>query len=294
MNIIILDIIRSLSTALQSQYDAAQANTIAWWLLSWITEQPQSVLLTRKAIELSESSYKALQTALHEHLTLHKPLQYCLGSVPFNEITILVEPPILIPRPETEEWSAQLIECLKKTSLKNFRVLDLCTGSGCIGLIIAYHFPQAQVVATDINPHAVALAQKNAQCNRISNISIIKSDLFESLPPQQFDLIVSNPPYIAPEEWNNLEPSVRHWEDPVALTTHDEGLSLIKTIINQAPAWLQPNSLIDQECHGQLWLEIGYNQGPVVQDYMYEHSFKKVTILKDLARHNRVVIGSLL
>jgi len=262
-------------------HNTAAAEHAAWWLLQKLTEMPYSTVLLTKEITLTAEQEKTLDQWLYEMVHDHKPLAYILGTVPFLDLTLVVEPPILIPRPETEEWCNTLIKQLQTTRITN--ILDLCTGSGCIVLAVAQAFPQAHVTAVDIVPHALELTQKNAQRNGIANITYVLSDLYTNVTAQKYDLIVSNPPYITEVEWNSVELSVKNWEDPGALLAADDGLALIKRIITQAPPFLNAN--------GQLWIEIGYQQGPAVKELFITHGFSKVTVLKDYNGNDRVVHG---
>jgi release factor glutamine methyltransferase len=146
------------------------------------------------------------------------------GNQPFGQLDLLVEPPVLIPRPETEEWVYKLINEIKASGQDDrpAKVLDLCSGSGCIGLALASELPRFRVTGLDINSKAVELAQKNASRNRVNNVVFEEVDLFDNqamtnLKLGQFDIVVSNPPYIPPTEYLQLDRSVRDYEDPRAL-----------------------------------------------------------------------------
>ncbi|MGE0207392.1 MAG: peptide chain release factor N(5)-glutamine methyltransferase [Candidatus Babeliales bacterium] len=266
----------------------------AWWLLQAITKKSEAQLLAQQTIELSKDEEYQLQKAINDHKKNLKPLQYIIGWVPFLDSHIFVEPPILIPRPETEEWCDNLIKQLQQLPDKNIYILDLATGSGCIAIALAKALPQARILATDISEQAVALARKNAKYNGAHPIEFLKSDLYTSIPHSYtFDLIVSNPPYIAPDEWENLSPMVKKWEDQKALAAPDSGYAIIQEIIQHAAAYLKKNSVCKQANIPQLVLEIGYNQGPTVKKYMQEAGFVEVTIHKDLEGKDRLVTGGL-
>lgn len=212
----------------------------AWWLLEHITQLPQTNLIIKTT--LNQNQIQQLNQCIDQISKKHKPLAYIIGWVPFLDLKILTQPPILIPRPETEEWVYQLILDLKPKSSQIRRILDIGTGSGAISLALAKSFPMAQITAIDINPNAIALAQKNASLNKIKNIRFIESDLFTQIhPQQQFDLIVSNPPYIDPQEKKTMHPSVTAWEDPSALFADKQGLALISQIMHQAKSYITPN-----------------------------------------------------
>ncbi len=168
----------------------------------------------------------------------------------------------------------------------------MATGSGCIGLALAYHLPQAQVIATDKADTALALAHKNSTHNNIHNIRFIQSDLFNNLPTTpSFDLIVTNPPYIAESERTTMDDAVLNWEDHSALFAPDNGLSLIKKIIIDAPAHIAHNEEIKNKNIPQLIIEIGYQQGLAVQQLMIDAGYNAVSVYKDIEKKDRVVVG---
>lgn len=260
--------------------------TVAWLLLEKLFGKTKEELITLHYLPMNEEEKKVLLTWIDE-LKQNKPLQYILGQVPFLDLWIEVEPPILIPRPETESWCAELIEEINVLKDQAFDILDLCTGSGCLALALADAFPYAQVVAGDINPQAVALAQQNAQKNNIQNVNIILSDLYSSLPQKQYDLIVSNPPYLSEEEWQSIDANVKEWEDKKALVADNDGLYLIEQIIKMGCDYLKTNSNIPYN----MWIEIGYKQGTKVVELFKKYDYRDVKILHDYQGHDRVVIG---
>ena len=271
-------------------YPGPIAQHNAWILLEHLTQSDQAHLIALDQIELSSEQQKKLDQWILLLTQQHMPLQYLLGNVPFIDIKILVEPPVLIPRPETEEWCDTLITELKRTLKAELKILDLCTGSGCIGLSLAKAFPQSMVYATDTEQYALSLAQKNATLNHIQNIVFLASDVYEAIPhDQKYDLIVANPPYITQEEWPMLEPEVKNWEASHALVAPDNGLAVINKIITGARAHLKPNSITIP----QLWIEIGYQQGRQVSELFKQAGFVDVEVLQDWYSKDRVVIGKL-
>jgi len=272
--------------------DPVLCTQYSWWILEALTGQKKEQLITRSTDDLSEEQLNRLDDWMKEILNRNKPLQYILGSVPFLDLEILVEPPTLIPRPETEELCADLITQLTQLNNQKIKILDIGTGSGCIALSLAKALPNAQVYATDIADAALELAQKNATHNNIKNISFIKSDVFQNIPTDlKFDLIVSNPPYIAPEEWKDLDPSVVEWEDRTALIAQNKGLAIIERIVKQAPQFLKENKELAQHNVPQLLIEIGYTQGSAVSRLLENAGFDAITIKKDLEGKDRIVTG---
>lgn len=271
-----------------------QCYQYAWWILTFITGKQRSHLIAHPDLQLTAHQKEKLEEIINQMVVQHKPLQYIMGEVPFLDAHIVVRPPVLIPRPETEEWTAWLIEQLQPIKHEPLAVIDMCTGSGCIAIALAQAFAQATVYATDIADHALACAQENIRHNRVQNITLVKSDLFDALPDDfKFDLIVANPPYIAPEEWSELDASVAEWEDKNALIAPDHGLALIFAIIKQAPRYLKQNPFFAAHHVPQLMIEIGHQQGPIVKAAMEKTGFVDVQIKKDSAGKDRVVMGML-
>lgn len=291
----ILSLAREIEKSLSQIYDDATAcQQYAWWILQAITGKNQAQLMAQDLVALTQEQDQKLAHWLDRLINQHEPLQYLLGSVPFGDLDILVRPPTLIPRPETEEWVLHLIAQLRQLKNQEITILDLCTGTGCIALALAQAFTKAHVYAVDISEHAIELAKKNAAHNNINNVTFVHTDLFDALETNSlFDIIVSNPPYISFDEFEELDPSVRSWEDPQALVAHDDGLAIINQIIEQAPDYLKRNDDLKKHAIPQLVIEIGYKQGPAVVDLMHSFGFKDAKIIKDLEGKDRVVAGRL-
>lgn len=291
----VVDIIKLLQEQLATRYpDTTLQQQTAWWMLEAVTKKNKAYLLAHETIELTVQQQNALNNWIHQQVHQHMPLQYLLGAVPFGDLEVLVEPPILIPRPETEEWCMDLIEQLQKLEDQSISILDLCSGSGCIGLALAHALPHAQVYAVDIAPEAIQLGVMNAQHNDVENITFIESDLFTNIPENtHFDLIVSNPPYIPSQEWQELDLSVTKWEDPVALIADDQGLEVIRRIINQAPSYIKQNTAFAQHDIPQFVMEIDPPQAETVCTLLQDAGFNTVTTKKDLERKERIVMGSM-
>ncbi len=291
----VIDLIHNSEHQLRMVYpDATECHQYAWWLLEKLTGKPKAQLIVQETIPLSTSDHNKLQDWLHKLVDEHMPIQYILGSVPFNDVDIIVKPPTLIPRPETEEWTCNLIDQLRSAHPEegSLVILDLCTGSGCIAVALAKTFPYATITAIDIATSALLLTQENANHNNVTNVTCIKSDLYNALPQgAQFDLIVSNPPYIAEDEWCTLDVSVTHWEDKKALVASDHGLAIIERIIESAPRFLKPNNALEQHKIPQLIIEIGYAQGPIVKKLMDNAGYHDTQIIKDLEGKDRIVVG---
>lgn len=272
--------------------DHMLCNQYAWWMLESILNKTETELIAHDTLTITADQKLTIDDWIHK-LTVDKmPLAYLIGSVPFNDITIMVEPPVLIPRPETEEWTVRLIEQLKKLDNKNLTILDLCTGTGCIACALAKALPKAQLYAIDLSDQALACAQKNIVNTMAANVVLIQSDLFDALPTGlQFDIIVGNPPYIALSDWATLDEQVLEWEDKTALVADDDGFSIIAKIIKNAPQYLKENRELQEKKIPQLLLEIDYTQAKRATSLLEQTGFCDVAVLKDLEGKDRVVTG---
>ena len=207
------------------------------------------------------------------------PLQHILGEVEFFKRTFKCDNRALVPRPETEELISILLELGKSSPFK--RILDLCTGSGVIGLTLAAELPEAEVTCTDISPEALALAKENAETLNLPLIGFIESNAFDKVTGT-YDLIVSNPPYVAESERPNASKELHH--DPaLALYSGADGLDFIRQIIPAAKAHLNEGA--------HLALEIGHAQSEAVQALLTEHSYQNITVAKDLNQIPRFPIA---
>lgn len=213
-----------------------------------------------------------------------EPIAYILGHQDFYGLNLAIRPPMLVPRPETEDLVACALEHLKGRA--NPRVLDLCTGSGCVGVAIAHHAPTASVTASDLNPEACQLAIENRQRIGVA-MTVYHGDLFAALPAslEAFDVIVANPPYVEEGAWNSLAPDITAYEDPKALLAGADGLDLVRRIVATAPTWLRPGGL--------LAVEIGEDQYPATAALLDGAGFAQVHTRKDLANIDRIAVASI-
>lgn len=259
----------------------------AWWLLEKLTGLRKSDLLLQENIDLTDLQITTLNEWVSLRVVYKKPLQYILGFVPFCDLEIFVEPPILIPRPETEEWVSWLINKLEPLKDEAFDVLDLCTGTGCIALAIAQSFKQANVVGSDINASAIKLAKKNQSANAVKNVSWMISDLFQALPSsQKFDLIICNPPYASEDEWTKLDEDVRWWEDKKAIVGGTTGNELYEKVITQSKLWLKKESKFTTYTLPNLVLELGIGN-EAVERFTQQEYFADVLVHRDMQGVNR-------
>lgn len=212
------------------------------------------------------------------------PVEHITHQKEFMKLNFFVNNNVLIPRQDTEILVEEVINIAKKINAKN--ILDLCTGSGAIGISIANYLPNIEIVATDISNEALKIAKKNAISNNVQNqMTFIKSDLFENLDNQKFDIIVSNPPYIKTRDIEKLDTQVKK-EPYIALDGGEDGLDFYKKIIKESYQYLKYN--------GYLCVEIGYDQKKdVINLYNESGNFENIYSKKDLANNDRIVIGQI-
>ena len=211
-----------------------------------------------------------------------EPLAYLLGRRGFWTLDLQVSPATLIPRPETERLVELALERLPDD--RPLRVADLGTGSGAIALALASERPLAQVVATDLSGDALQVAQANAETNRIANVAFRQGSWLAPLAGQRFDLIASNPPYIADGDPHLMQGDLRY-EPPAALSSGADGLDAIREIVAKAPAYLLPG--------GWLLLEHGWDQGEAIRALLLAAGFVDVATETDLEARDRVTLGRL-
>lgn len=258
-------------------HQIADAKTDAWILMEYAANIDRNFYymhMNKAMPEQDREDYRNLLKRRGERI----PLQYIVGEAWFYGRPFRVTPAVLIPRQDTEV----LVEEALKRIMPGMRVLDLCTGSGCILLTI---LKEASVsgVGADISPEALQVAELNRRRLKVK-AGWIESDLFASIGGT-FDMIVSNPPYIVRDVIRELEPEVRDHEPLLALDGHGDGLYFYRRIVREAPSYLKPG--------GWLCMEIGWDQGPGLRELLSEAGFLSVEIIKDLAGLDRVAVGRL-
>lgn len=227
---------------------------------------------------LSPANQQALDQLLSRALQ-DEPIAYIIGRWPFWNIDLEVAPCTLIPRPDTELLVEQVLSLVLP---ENASVLDLGTGTGAVALALAYNRPLWQVTAAEKVSAAVELAQRNASSLAVTNCTVLQSNWYSAVAGQRFDVIVSNPPYIEPDDPHL---AALHYEPVSALIAAEHGLADLAAICRQAPAYLRPE--------GWLWLEHGYNQADAVQQLLSDAGFSQVQSRRDYGGNWRISGGRL-
>lgn len=256
----------------------ADAKTDAWLLLSMVCRMERSFYYLHMEEDLPEEELREYEIALKKRAE-HIPLQYIVGETEFMGLKFKVNSSVLIPRQDTET----LVEEALKVVKPGMKVLDLCTGSGCIIVSILHNVAEVEGFAVDISKQALLVAKDNAKLNDVQAV-FERSDVFDNVTGT-YDVIVSNPPYIRTQEIVKLMPEVQEFEPMEALDGKEDGLYFYRKIIAESKDYLNPD--------GKLLFEIGYDQGEAVSAMMRDAGFKDVQVVKDLAQNDRVVTGRL-
>jgi len=231
----------------------------------------------------------AQRSALRSHVERRRkgePVAYILGRKEFYGLDFFVDGRVLVPRPETERLVDAVLEALPVHSVGG-RVLDLGTGSGAVAIAVARARPTVDVDAVDLSEDALVVARRNALRHAAIRVRAIRGDLFAGLPlSARYDVVVSNPPYIATGDLQGLPVDVALWEPRSALDGGADGLALVRRIVSEAPRWLSPN--------GRLCLEVGAGQAPTVRDLVAAvGAFDPALAIRDYAGIERVVVADL-
>jgi release factor glutamine methyltransferase len=239
-------------------------------------------LILDAARELERATLDAYK-ALHVRRRRGEPVAYLRGEREFYGRRFVVDRRVLVPRPETELLVEVALARTRALSLCA-RVLDVCTGSGCVAVTLKKERPTTLVMASDVSEEALAVARDN--CTRLGAlVGLVRSDLFRGLSGARFDLVTANPPYLSDADMRALPPDVRDFEPAVALAAGPDGLALVRRIVCEAPALLAPG--------GVLALEIGAGQAPAVRALFEGAGFVEVAVERDYGGHERVVSARL-
>lgn len=254
------------------------AEVDAWYLFEHVSEMNRSSYFLHMEEEMALDRAEKLAQLVKQRAK-RIPLQYITGSQEFMGYSFLVSPATLIPRQDTEV----LVETVSKYA-EGKKVLDLCTGTGCILLSLAKMCHLAKAVGTDISAEAIETAKKN-RARLETDAEFFCGDLFDAVPEERFDIIVSNPPYIPSAVIETLMPEVKEHEPMRALDGDEDGLTFYKRIIQEASKFLTEK--------GQIFFEIGCEQGADVSALLLRNGFENISIIKDLAGLDRVVSATL-
>ena len=248
----------------------------AWYLLQMVCRIERSYYYVHGEEDITQDAQKEYEIAVQKRAE-HIPFLYIIGEQEFMGLRFKVNSNVLIPRQDTETLVEQVLKIVKP----GMKVLDLCTGSGCVLISVLKNAPELTGMGSDISKTALLVAKENAKLHEV-DADWIRSDLFDNIT-ETFDVIMANPPYIPTGEILSLMPEVRDFEPENALDGGADGLDFYRKIAGQVKDYLNPG--------GYVYMEIGYDQGEAVSELMRNAGFTEVEVIKDLARNDRVVKG---
>lgn len=271
-----------LKQEISKYYEDNEASSITYLLLEDFFNITKQDVITKKPVDLDKSHIEEM-TATLKRVKNMEPVQYIIGKADFYGRKFIVNPAVLIPRPETEELVDLVVRENKSSGLT---VLDIGTGSGCIAISLQLHLKEATVFGLDISPQALKVAEENAVLNNASVRWMEKDILNSAVDLQELDLIVSNPPYVRKKESKLMSKNVLKYEPQIALFVPDKDpLIFYKKIIHQAQELLKDK--------GKLYFEINEAYGQELKQYMEENGFSEVDIFEDFQGKERMVRGHL-
>ena len=265
---------------LNNGFDVEEAKTEVDFAIDTLFNYKYTDYLVGK--RLDNSQLEKLEKVFKERVETHRPLQQIVGQSYFYKRKFFVDENTLIPRPETELLVYSALEIAQK--IENPFVLDIGTGTGCIPVTLVLENSNITADAVDISEKALETAKKNAVFHNVSEkVNFIKSDLFENVK-KQYNMIVSNPPYIPVKDKETLQIEVRDFDPAIALFTKDElGIEFYEKIIKQAMDYLLPD--------GYILFELGINQAEPVGNMLVDNKYKPVEIIQDYNSIPRVIIA---
>ena len=249
-------------------------------LLSWITGLSREQLYAQSDVLLSDDAATRYRQLLSQRC-MAIPIAYIIGSREFYGRSFQVTPNVLIPRPDTETLVDTALRYLQDS--QEPEVLDLCTGSGCVGITIAAERSDSRLTLADISSQALEVARANAQLLLTRQPTIVQSNIFSELTGKQYSLVVTNPPYLTDSWYDGTEPQVKVEPKLALLGGEEDGLAIIRRIVSEAPAYLLDG--------GALMIECDYRQVDTVMLLLTERGYSEVGNERDLAQLKRVVRG---
>ena len=262
---------------LGSYYPAGEVAAFTRVIATEILGIPQMTFFLKENVELTHEQEATLEDAI-KRLQKYEPIQYIQGYSDFCGLRFKVTPATLIPRPETSE----LVEWVASEATGNERILDIGTGSGCIAVSLANKMPQSEVTAWDISNEALAVATENSRSNG-TEVLFEQVDILSNRPEEkQFDIIVSNPPYIKENEKSAMHSNVLDWEPHTALFVPDsDPLLFYRTIAKKGLTLLKPG--------GTLYFEINRAHGAETADMLADYGYNNIELRKDFADNDRMI-----
>lgn len=274
----IKDLIKQASDYLKDK-EIADFDIDSWLLAEHVFQITRAKIYLFPDMKVDESEAEKYFELIKKRAE-HIPLQHLTGIQEFMGMEFIVNEHVLIPRQDTETLVEEVIRYINQRE-NIVKVLDMCTGSGCIGISIDKICDNVQVEAVDISEEALCVAEKN-NIKHSGNVNFILSDMFDNID-RKYDVIVSNPPYIETAEVEKLMPEVRGHEPLIALDGTEDGLKFYRIICENLKMHLSEE--------GAVFFEIGYNQGGTVPEILRQNGFDNIKVIKDLSGNDRVVVA---
>ena len=255
--------------------------SLARFLLMYILDENSQQFTNNISEQLTKEKEELYFSLIDKHIEKNVPLSHLAGFEYFYDRKFKVTKDVLSPRMETEELIYKVIEYIKSINKNNIKILDLCTGSGIIGITLRkeLEFKSIEVVASDISEEALKVAKENAIMNK-AEVKFIQSDIFENIN-EKFDIIVSNPPYIAYNDKITMEDNVLNYDPHLALFAEEDGMYFYREIVENAKEYLEEDGLV--------FFEIGYDQREKILKLANENGFK-AEVYKDINGRDRMAI----
>ena len=276
MEILVKDFVKENTNKLDAA-GISDASVDIWLLLEHFADIKKSEYFANQDMQISKVQADQIEEAVEKRID-HIPLQHIIGETEFMGLTFKVNEDVLVPRFDTEILVDEVVKYVGDEYLK---VLDMCTGSGCIAITISDMCDNVTVVASDISKDAIEVAKENNQLNQ-TDVTFVESDLFENVEGM-FDVIVSNPPYIKTDEIENLQEEVKLHDPKLALDGGESGLDFYRKIVEQSKDHLKTN--------GMIFFEIGFDQAEEVSNILKANGYHDIVVKKDLSGLDRVVIA---
>ena len=255
--------------------------SLARFLLMYILDENSQQFTNNISEQLSKEKEELYFSLIDKHIEKNMPLSHLAGFEYFYDRKFKVTKDVLSPRMETEELIYKVIEYIKSINKNNIKILDLCTGSGIIGITLRKELESKslKVVASDISEEALKVAKENAIMNE-AEVKFIQSDIFENIN-EKFDIIVSNPPYIAYSDKITMEDNVLNYDPHLALFAEEDGMYFYREIVENSKEYLNKD--------GMIFFEIGYDQREKILKLANENGFK-AEVYKDINGRDRMAI----
>lgn len=255
--------------------------SLARFLLMYILDENSQQFTNNISEQLTKEKEELYFSLIDKHIEKNVPLSHLVGFEYFYDRKFKVTKDVLSPRMETEELIYKVIEYIKSINKNNIKILDLCTGSGIIGITLRKElgFKSVEVVASDISEEALKVAKENAIMNE-AEVKFIQSDIFENIN-EKFDIIVSNPPYIAYNDKITMEDNVLNYDPHLALFAEEDGMYFYREIVENAKEYLEEDGIV--------FFEIGYDQREKILKLANENGFK-AEVYKDINDRDRMAI----